>query len=278
MRSRRPPRRLPRKGSNRSRSWPLSSRTIRAASAASPGSVADPSAEQAEGPRRRAPHRLVKGALVEGGHVLGAERGVVGGCGEGPVQLGGADAEQVTEVEVRAVDPGHRLGDRGVEHVERVADRRDRPGGPFVEGAAVEPAQRIEAVFPEVALVGHVLVDQRHRHRGLPVDAVVDGAEEGGDVGELLGGEELGHLEVGVHPWLEAPEDLHDRPVPEHDRRVALLGPHHLTIALGQLRGQLAQQRGWGTRPVRPWRLPGADGCVSVRAAPGRPGAPTAPH
>ena len=208
------------------------------------------------------------------GHGLGGEGRVVGRGREGAVHLGRALADQAGdgEEQLLALARGGALG------------LRDEPR--LLE-LAVEVVER---PAPAVALVGDE-AEEGGVGRGLAVRAdALDRAQERRGVPEVRHvGQEAADLDLGVDAGLEPAVGLHDHPVADQDRAVALLGTEaaHRRV-LGQL--QLAaplprlaadtrprRQRWSAPRARRPavpsrsrpsgWRRRGRPG--SARGAPG---------
>src|SRR4029077_12591484 len=89
---------------------------------------------------------------------------------------------------------------------------------------------------PGVALVGNVGLEDAERSRAPTGEAVLEAARHLGDVGEVALGQEASDLEVRVHALLEAPAELHDQPLAEADRVVALLDAPDRDVEPGSLR------------------------------------------
>jgi hypothetical protein len=87
---------------------------------------------------------------------------------------------------------------------------------------AEQVAQRGERQRPSLGRSGQERLEDGH-----VVVAHPPGGQGRGDRGEPLGGQGLGHLDLGVVPGLDPPEQLEDDPLVVDQRAVRLLGAHH---------------------------------------------------
>ena len=148
------------------------------------GQLAEPPAQRAEGAGGGAAHGLVQRPLVEQRQVLRAERRIVGRHRQGTVELGGAHAEQVTHLEEGPRRPQGHLGEHLLGAVQGMGGAAG-VGRHLVEGVAVEAAEGIDRVLPEVALVGDEALEDGHRGRLVRLGFVLEGAEQRRDVLEV---------------------------------------------------------------------------------------------
>src|SRR5215813_7172445 len=93
------------------------------------------------------------------------------------------------------------------------------------EGALEETAEHVQRVLPGIALVEHERLQDGQGNRLRPALALeFDGTDHGGSVREVSDlGEVTANFEIGIDALVNTPKDLHDQPVTEQDRRVALL-------------------------------------------------------
>ena len=219
------------------------------------GQLVELASQEFHRPQRQAAQRLVDGTLVLLGDQLWRKRRFVWVRCKRGVQLGGAPAQQLRRFDVRADGPGRDLSRTSRDWRQQASPERGRIAGCGQFDSLEEMGEGLQREGPRIALIRHVTLEDRHRDRLAFVAPVFEAAGNRRDLNEVrVLGEEAADFELGIHPFLEAPEHLQHQPLAEDHGVVALLGRRQGGLELDRLRSPQAQERARGGSDQRPGR------------------------